>query len=362
MDIPFHNFKFEYKRRETEFMSAVRSVLDTGTYILGSNVKSFEIQFAHYLQLSNFCGVGNGTDAITIAAKAIDIKPGDEVIIPAITAYATVIGIEKMGATPIIADVDYDTGLIDPIDIEKKITKRTKAIVPVHLYGQICDMSKIQVLAKHYHLKIIEDCAHAVGAKQFGINAGHFGNVAAFSFYPTKNLGALGDGGGIATKNNRVYLRCTYMRNYGQVDKYKYVYWGINSRLDEIQAALLLVNMRYLSKDINKRMQIAMIYNKYISTVKPLKTLKNNLHAYHLYVVKTRNRAAFIKHLQSRHIETIIHYPVPSHLQKAFKYKSEQLPRAERLCKEIVSIPLHSHLTHSEVEYIIDAINSFHSK
>src|SRR3990167_1975700 len=284
--ILFANPAAQYDTYRIEINAAIQSVLEKGHYILGENVAAFECEFSAYLGVENTIGVANGTDALVLALKGVQIGLGDEVIIPSMTAVATAAAVTLSGATPIFADIDATHYTIDPESISKKITPKTKAIIAVHLYGQPADIDAIQLIAKQHNLKFIEDCAQAVGARFKDKKIGSFGDVACFSFFPTKNLGAIGDGGAVATNNADVALRIRMLRQYGWDEARVSQMHGMNSRLDELQAAILRVKLPYLDRDTEKRNAVAAFYNdalKNINIVKPA-VREHAFHAYHLYV------------------------------------------------------------------------------
>jgi len=358
--IYFNDFISEYKLIKDEINNAISKVLDSGWYILGKEVESFEKDFAKYLGVKYCVGVASGMDAITISLMGLGIKEGDEVITTNFTAYPTITGIMRSGAKPILVDIKIKDGLIDPDDIEKRINDRTKAIIPVHLFGQSCAMDKICSLAKKYRLKIVEDCAQSAGSTFNKSKLGTIGDCGAFSFYPTKNIGAIGDGGLISTNNDSLYNKFLLLRNYGQNSRYKHEINGLNSRLDELQASILKVKLKYLDSSNDKRRQFAMNYNENLVNVEPLKDNGFGHHVYHLYVVKCSNRLKLQKHLKEKGIQTIIHYPHPINKQKAFPYQNnEHFPRAEELTKNILSLPIHPYLKIGQLEKIISSINRF---
>jgi dTDP-4-amino-4,6-dideoxygalactose transaminase len=321
--ISFSNLKLQQERLGTSIQTAVSDVINSGWYLLGNKLSEFENQFAQYNGNSYCAGVASGTDAITLSLLALGILPGDEVITTDITAYPTITGIVNAQATPVPVDIDSTTGLIDPLKIEQSITLKTKAIVVVHLYGQCCDMGTITTLCKKHSLFLIEDCAQAAGAMYHGKKAGTFGNCSAFSFYPTKNLGALGDAGAVVTDSLDLYTKITELRNYGQKNRYIHDSHGINSRLDEIQAAILSVKLPHLDNWNNRRNEIALQYRKRLSSVQCLKQEPYNYHNYHLFIIRHKHRDLLAKYLSENGIQTLIHYPVPVHCQKAFPYKTK---------------------------------------
>jgi dTDP-4-amino-4,6-dideoxygalactose transaminase len=359
LQIPFQFFDREYSEIKTELRAACETFFRSGRYILGSQVESFENKFASSIRTSHAVGVGNGTDAIILAIKSLGILPGAEVITSAVSAYATVVGITQAGCIPKLVDIDPSTGLIDLSKVEKSISKKTAAIIPVHLYGQMVDMKRCTTLAKKHKLYVIEDCAQSYGATYRGKYAGTWGNMGTFSFYPTKNLGAYGDGGAVATHLGRTAKLLKSMRNYGQGDRYHHVRWGINSRLDELHAALLNVKMRKVKAWISMRQKIATRYRQEIKSVEHLSLVPGSAHTYHLYVVRHPRRDVLQKYLAKKGITTLIHYPIAQHNQKAFTFPHSPLPYAEKFCKEILSLPISAHMTRKEVQYVIDTANAF---
>jgi len=276
------------------------------------------------------------------------------------TAFPTVVGIKMSGATPVFVDINEDSYLMNVKNIEKAITKRTKAIIPVHLYGQVCDMDELETISKEYNIPIIEDCAQAHGAEYKGKKSGSFGIMSAFSFYPSKNLGAYGDAGMVLTNDESLYNKLRMLRNYGQKERYYHSMFGINSRLDEIQAGILRVKLKHLEEWNERRRKIAEKYNENLKDlVKTPLEIIGCKHIYHLYVIRTKERERLKKYLEENGIQTLIHYPIPVHLQPVFKSNSIQLPITEKVSKEILSLPIYPQLTDEEVEYIISKIKKF---
>lgn len=355
-----NDFKREYFLLKDEIDTAIDRVLKSGYFILGEECNKFEKEFAGYIKSKYCIGVGSGTDAINLSLRAAGIKSGDEVITTCLTAYPTIIGIIEAGGIPVLVDINTENCLINEELIKNKITSKTKFIIPVHLYGQSVNMEKILRIAEEYGLKIIEDCAQAVGATYKSKKTGSFGTASAFSFYPTKNLGAYGDGGAVITNDENIFKKLLQIRNCGQKNRYYHDVHGINSRLDELQAAILRVKLRHLDKRIKKRRVIAGIYDKNLK-VKKLKESENNKHTYHLYVIFSENRDRLKKYLAFNGIQSLIHYPIPIYKQKALNYefKDNEFSVTDKLTKEILSIPINSELSDSEVETIIDKINSF---
>jgi len=361
--ILFNDFKTEYIYLKKEIDSAIKEVLMSGRYILGKKVENFERQFAKYLGVKYCVGVGNGLEALQIALMALGIGEGDEVITTAHSAVATTLAIKAVGAKPIFVDIDEYYHL-DSSKIENKITSRTKAILPVHLYGQMVDIETIQQIAKKHSLYLIEDAAQAHGAEYNGKKAGTFGDFGCFSFYPTKNLGAFGDGGAIVTNKKELYEICKMIRNYGQKNRYEHEIYGLNSRLDEIQAAILSVKLKHLSEFNRKRQQIAKLYFKLLKDVPQIRLpkIRNNAkHIFHLFVIEAERRDELIKFLEKNNIPTIVHYPIPIHKQKCFpEFNNLKLPVLETKVQKILSLPIHPFLKKEDVIYIVKKIKEFY--
>ena len=355
-----NDFSRDYKHNKKQIDQGIKRVLKSGWFLMGKELDFFEKELSKYLGVSYCVGLANGTEAITLGLIAIGIHQGDEVITTDMTAYPTITGIERTGAKAVLVDIESDTGLIDPAKIESKITKKTKAIIPVHLYGQPCNMDAILKISKKYNINVFEDCAQSIGAKYKNKSTGTLGIAGALSFYPTKNLGAYGDAGAIITNNLSVYKKLLRLRNYGQSVRYFHEEWGINSRLDEIQAAILRAKLKKLDSNIKKRKKIAEYYNTHLKTVSFVKETEKNQHTYHLYVVKSKYRDELQKYLTEKGIKTLIHYPIPIHRQNAFKnQKNDRFPNTDFFSKEILSIPIYPELTINEVKYITEMINQF---
>ena len=356
----FNNFNKQYANIKNEIDKSVHRVLESGWYILGKEVQCFEEQFAKYIGTKYCVGVASGTDAILISLLANGIANNDEVITTNLTAFPTITAIMRASAKPVVVDIDINTGLLDIAQIENKITDKTKAIIPVHLYGQACDMSQIQEIANKHILTVIEDCAQSAGSSWKNIKTGNFGHCNAFSFYPTKNLGAYGDAGAITTNDKQLYEKILKIRNYGQINRYEHAEIGLNSRLDEIQAAILNVKLKELVHFNEKRKKIAALYLQNLITVSFLQQNKHSSTNNHLFVVKSKNRNKLSEYLLQNSIQTLIHYPIPINQQKAFPFqKDEKFVNTEQFCKEILSIPIYPELEFDEVEKIINIINQF---
>ena len=358
------DFSFVTKRINKELKEVTDRVIDSNWYILGKEVENFEREFANYLGVKYCIGVGNGLEALHIILRAYSIGEGDEVIIPSNTYVATALAVSYAGATLIMVEPDERTYNINPDLIEEKITKKTKAIMPVHLYGQACDIDPINEIAKKYNLKVIEDAAQAHGAKYKGRKCGALGDVAGFSFYPTKNLGALGDAGAITINDKELAEKVRALRNYGSEKHYYNKYMGFNSRLDEMQAAILRVKLRHLGEFNEERKMIAQLY---------LKGLQNtNLvlpyvpewaePVWHQFVIRSKKRDELQEYLKSKGIGTLIHYPLPIHLQEAYKglgYKKGAFPIAEKMANEVLSLPIWVGLSEEFIKCIIKLIIKF---
>lgn len=349
-------------RFRAEMDVRIKDVLDSGWYLQGRQNEKFAENFAKYCGTEYALGVANGLEAIKLIIKAYGFGPGDEIIVPANTYIATILAITDNGCTPVLVEPDINTYNINPDLIEEKITSRTKAIIPVHLYGQAVQMKKIWELAKKHNLKIIEDAAQAHGAIYEGRRTGHLGDAAAFSFYPGKNLGALGDAGGITTDDKALYEKVKAIANYGSDRKYHHIYKGTNSRLDEIQAALLDVRLKYLDSDNARRSEIAKYYREHITNPKIIlpHAYDEKAHVWHVFVIRTKDREALKKHLEESGIQTNIHYPVPPHKQLAYKeWNGLSLPITELIHMEVISLPISPVLTDDEVKTVTEVCNAF---
>jgi dTDP-4-amino-4,6-dideoxygalactose transaminase len=364
IEIPNIDLKAQYLSIQPEIDSAIARVLASGQFILGPEVRAFEHEFADYCGVGHAIGVDSGTSAIQLALLACGIGPGDEVITVSHTAVATVTAIELTGARPILVDIDPSHYTFDPSRLAAALTIHTRAILPVHLYGCPVDMDPILAFAREHQLFVIEDCAQAHGASYRQKKVGSFGQVSAFSFYPTKNLGAYGDGGMVVTNDPELAEKLTMLRQYGWKKRYVSETKGINSRLDEIQAAILQVKLKYLDKWNKRRQSIAGIYNKILSDcdLRLPYTPEHTEHVYHQYVIRSTRRDHLQKFLAERSIHTAIHYPLPIHLQPVFKnlgYGWGDFPNTEILSKEILSLPVYPEMTDSSVETVCDAIKEF---
>ena len=355
------------KRFEEEIVVAINKVFKSGWYILGEEVAKFEEEFAKYCGTKHAVGVGSGLSALTLIFKAYKelgiMKEGEEVIVPANTYIASILAVSNAGLTPVPVEPDIHTYNINPDVIEEKISEKTRAIMVVHLYGRVVNMEKIYDIAKKYDLKIIEDVAQAHGAEWRGKKAGNLGDAAGFSFFPTKNLGAIGDGGAVTTNDDKLAETVKILRNYGSSRKYINKYKGVNSRLDEIQAAVLRVKLKYLDNDNEKRRQIAKIYDNFINNpdvIKPQHPDDPKEHVWHLYVIRTERRDELQKYLQANGIGTLIHYPVPPHKQEAYsEWNHLTFPVTEKIHREVLSLPLYPAMKSEEIDRVISFVNNF---
>jgi len=346
----------------SEIDKKISSVLDSGWYISGNNNKEFCRNFAKYCQTDYALGVANGLDALNMIIAGYGFGKGDEIIVPANTYIASILAISQNNCTPVLIEPDIDTYNIDVEKIEEQITINTKAIMVVHLYGQAVSMKKVWDLAKKYNLKIIEDCAQAHGARYEGIPVGSLGDAAAFSFYPGKNLGALGDGGAITTNDKDLYEKIRCYANYGSNIKYHNEYKGVNSRLDEIHASVLDVKLKYLDKDNQKRSVIADYYLNNITNNRVIlpKTAEKCSNVWHVFPIRVEERQRFVDYLRNREVETLIHYPIPPHKQPAYEeWNSMVFSITEKIHEQIVSIPISPVMNLEEAQVVVDAINEF---
>lgn len=360
--IKFLDLEKTNNRFRSEMDARVKEILDSGWYLSGKWNDLFSKHFAEFCGAKHAIGVANGLDAINLIIRAYGFGPGDEIIVPANTYIATILAISENGCTPVLVEPDINTYNIDPEKIEEKITEHTKAIIVVHLYGQAVQMQKIWELAKKYNLKVIEDAAQSHGAMYNGHRVGNLGDAAAFSFYPGKNLGALGDAGGVITNDDEIFERVKAIANYGSDRKYHHIYKGVNSRLDEIQAALLDVKLPYLDADNNRRHEIAKYYRENIKNPKIIlpQTYDENAHVWHVFAIRTENRDDLCKYLNEHDIQTNIHYPTPPHKQGAYgEWNSRSYPITEEIHRTIMSIPMSPVMTEEEVKKVVEVINDW---
>jgi len=367
--IPFLDLKKINAQYNTELKEACSRVIDSGWYVLGNEVSVFEREFAAYCETEHCLGVANGLDALVLILRAYMelgiIEKGDEVIVPSNTYIASILAISENGLTPVLVEPDVKTFNLDPKLIEAAITEKTKAILTVHLYGQVTAMDEINAIAKKHSLKVIEDCAQAHGALYKGQKVGSLGDAAGFSFYPGKNLGALGDGGAVTTNDSELANTISALRNYGSHEKYKNLYKGMNSRLDEIQAAMLRVKLRYLDNEITARQAVSQAYLKGIDNAFiELPVVEDvNAHVWHLFVIKSAQREKLATYLTANGVQSLIHYPIPPHQQGAYKeLRNESFPISEIIHDQVLSIPISSVINIDEVDVIINLINKFESQ
>jgi dTDP-4-amino-4,6-dideoxygalactose transaminase len=356
----FNDLKPQYAAIKDEIDAALRRVLGGGWYVLGPEVEAFEAEFAAYCGARYAVGVGSGTEALHLALWACNLQPGDEVVTVAHTAVPTINAISLTGARPVFVDVDPATRTMDPAAVAAAITPRTRALLPVHLYGHPADMAPLQALAREHGLALIEDAAQAHGAEYRGTRAGRLGDLAAFSFYPTKNLGAYGDGGMVVTDDPALAERLRLLRNYGQTDRYHHQIEGLNSRLDELQAAVLRVKLRHLDAWTAARRERAARYAARLRNVAPPTEAPWAHHVYHLYVVTVPRREAVQAALAAAGIGTLVHYPIPAHLQPAYAHLGVargSLPVTERLADEVLSLPLYPELAFEHIDEVAAALD-----
>jgi len=365
--IQFSDLSEQHNEIKKEMNQALKKVIRKGDFILGEDVKLFEQEFAGFFNTGHAVGVSSGTAALFLSLAALGVGPEDEVIVPAFTYIATACAVSYTGAKPVFVDIDEKTYNIDTDALRKAITKRTKVIMPVHLYGQPADMPTIMAIAQENNLAVVEDTAQAHGSSiemepgQWR-KAGSIGDIGCFSFYPSKNLGALGDGGMVITNNEELYKKVHILRNCGRVSKYDHVVIGYNSRLDTLQAAVLRLKLKRLAAWNAMRQKAALTYNKLLSGVDGAVTpyaAGDVKHVYHVYAVRVKNRDEVFRKLKEAGIDAIIHYPIPLHLQKAYQglgYKQGDLPVAETVAKEVISLPMFPHIQKTQIKYVVDTL------
>lgn len=363
VQVPFATVSHMHEQLKEELFQVYQSVMDSNWFIGGASCKSFEENFARYCGTHYGIGCGNGLDALMLSLRAMEIGEGDEVIVPSFTFIATALAVVYAGAKPVFVEVDPETALLNPALIEAAITKKTKAIIAVHLYGQMAPMDAICAIAKKYGLKVLEDAAQSHGAIYQGKRAGAWGDVGCFSFYPGKNLGALGDAGGVVTNDVVLAQRVRAIANYGAEKKYVHDYQGVNSRLDEMQAAFLDVKLKHLESWNEERRTIAARYLREIKHPKiTLPVVKHGTPVWHLFVVRCDDRNGLQAYLEENGIGTNIHYPIPMHEQKAFanfRFTKGDYPIAEKLAATVLSIPMYNGMTKEQIDYVINVINQF---
>lgn len=363
--IPFVSFEGMHKPIKAEILETFSDFLDSNFFVLGERVKKFEQQYADFNNVPYCIGISNGLDALHIALKCLDIGPGDEVIVPSNTYIATVLAVSYVGALPVFVEPDIKTYNLDPSKIEACITSRTRAIMPVHLYGQACDMEAIANIAKKHHLYIIEDNAQSQGAAFKGKLTGSWGEINGTSFYPGKNLGALGDAGAVTTNDKELAHKASMLRNYGSEKKYYNKTIGHNMRLDECQAAFLTVKLKRLHEWTKQRQEIADMYDERLKEIGDLilpQLHSDATHVYHLYVVRTERRDELQEYLMEKGVGTLIHYPIPPHLQEAYSslgYNKGDFPIAEEIANTCLSLPLWPGMSSEQIDVVVSSIKSF---
>lgn len=372
MKVPFVELQTQYHDIGRDIDRAIKGVLESGVFVVGDRLKSFEVEFAAYCGLPYGIGVASGTDALELSLRALGIGKGDEVITTPFTFIATTNSVIACGARPVFADIEICSYNIDPGEIEKILKKdrqgRVKAVIPVHMYGRPCDMQAISGLAQKYSVKIIEDCAQSVGAEYGGRRTGTFGMCGCFSFFPSKNLGAYGDGGMVVTADQRICGRIKMMRYHGVRDKYYHVIEGVNSRLDELQAAVLSVKLRYIDDWNEARRRRARLYSKHFcdagldGEIALPEERKGCKHVYHIYAVRVKGRDKLMSFLKDKRVATGIHYPVPLHLEKVYRrlgYRRGDFPAAEKAAREVVSLPMYPELAEAQIGYVVNEVKRF---
>lgn len=368
MTIPFLDFEPMHSSIKEEIMEAFDSFYDSRWYVLGDRLKKFEQDYAEFSNVNYTIGTSNGLDAIYLGLKTLGIGESDEVIMPSNTFIATVLAVSFVGATPVFVEPDSETYLIDPKKIRKAISSKTKAIIPVHLFGQACQMDEILELAKQHRLFVLEDNAQAHGARFKGQITGSFGDINATSFYPGKNLGALGDAGALTTQMDSLASSARMLRNYGSSEKYRHTLAGHNMRLDELQAAILSVKLKHLQEWTFQRQEIATYYSESLSDCGNLilpKTHPDATHVYHLYVVRCSRRDKLQTFLKKKGIGTLIHYPIPPHLQEAYQslgFKKGDFPIAEELAQTSLSLPIWPGMTRPQLDFVVQQVRKFFGK
>ena len=366
--VPFGDLKINYLKNRHLIDKAIRQVLESGWFVLGDAVERFEAAFAEFCEIPHAVGVGSGTEALHLALAALGVGSGDEVITVANTCVPTICGISMSGASPILVDIDPRTQTMNPERIAERLTSRTKVILPVHLYGQCADMDPILEIAAQGNLYVVEDCAQAHGALYKGRMAGTMGHLGCYSFYPSKNLGAYGDGGAVICSDEKLADRLRMLRNYGQRERYYHSMKGVNSRLDELQAAILLAKLPGLQAGNERRRTIAKAYSTAFSKLTwldcPIEGFGRH-HVYHLYVVRVAGRARFQKHMLDLGVSTMIHYPVPIHRQESYSECINQegfLLETDSQASSIVSLPIYPEMTEDQIERVIASVKGFSAK
>lgn len=369
MRLPLVDLKAQYRGMAAEINAAISRVLERGDFILGQDVAEFEREFAEYTEARYCVGVASGTDALCLALRALNIGPGDEVLVPVNTYIATALAVTQVGARPVLVDARSDTYNIAADQLDARVTKRARAIIPVHLYGQSADMDAVEAFAARRGLAVVEDACQSHGARHNGRRCGSIGVAGCFSFYPGKNLGAYGDGGAVVTSDEGLAEKIRLLRNYGQKVKYEHQLKGGNSRLDTLQAAILRVKLRKLDAWTRRRIGNARLYGQYLEDVAELELpafekAEEFSHVFHLYVVRARQRDGLLNFLRGKEVFCGIHYPIPIHLQEAYKdlgHVKGDFPVAEKAAREIISLPMYPELTEEDIRYIAESIKQFYA-
>ncbi len=367
MKIPFVDLQAQYRQIQKASDNSIKALIKRGDFILGKDVTDFEKSFAEFVGVKFTLGVNSGTDALFFSLLSLGVGPGNEVIVPAYTYIASAFAVSYAGAKPVFVDIDETTFNIDVSKIERAITKRTKAIMPVHLYGQSADMGPVLSLAKKYCIKIIEDAAQAHGADYKGRHVGTLGDLGAFSFYPTKNLGAFGDAGMVVTNDSGLFEKLKKLRDYGRRSKYEHGSLGYNSRLDSIQAIFLNEKLKRLKSWNEKRIRAAMYYKKVLKDIKGISLPQESSygkHVYHIFALRVKNRDTILEKLRQSGIEALVHYPIPLHLQVVYKglgYKEGDFPVAEQISREIISLPIFPHIEKKQIDFVAKKLKEFTS-
>ncbi|WP_375577895.1 DegT/DnrJ/EryC1/StrS family aminotransferase [Marivirga tractuosa] len=364
-DIPFFSFSGMHSQIKPEILKVFEDFYDSNWYVLGKNTEEFELNFAEWNDVKYSVGVSNGLDALILSLKALNLKDGDEIIVPSNTYIASILAITHNNLVPVFVEPDERTFNLDPSLIKEKITSKTKAILPVHLFGQSCEMDKIMEIANKYNLYVIEDNAQAHGATYKSKKTGSWGHINGTSFYPGKNLGALGEAGAITTNNIKLFEKVKALRNYGSEKKYYNKYQGVNNRIDELQAGVLNLKLKYIDQWTDERQELAKIYIENLSNIEGFEVPYIHSeadHVFHLFVVKTNKREELMEYLKNKGIGTLIHYPVPPHLQEAYQtlgYQKGDFPIAERLANNCLSLPLYPGMTNQQIEFVCKKIINF---
>jgi len=362
MKVPFIDFSEQYNEVKDEIDVGLKAVFQKGNFILGQEEKDFEDDFAKYCGAKYGIGVNSGTDALYLALMALGVGPGDEVILPTFTFIATALCVSYTGAKPVFVDIDDDAYNIDPQKIEEAITPNTKVIIPVHLYGQPVDMEEILAISKKHNIKVMEDSAQAHGSSYHGKRIGSLGDVGCFSFYPTKSLGAFGDGGIVITSNKEIYEKIIMLRDYGRKDRYNHSIKGFNSRLDTVQAVILAAKLKRLDEWNKMRSEKGAYYCKALSEIEGVvapRIKDNRTHVFQTFAIRTPNRDAVLEGLQKKDIGVLIHYPIPLHMQEAYAdlgYKQGDFPVSEKLGTEVLSLPMFPHITKEQIDYVCSSL------